>query len=139
MNEELLPSTVLEKAKLSGNEYAWRKDDFESVVIAAKTAGLACIGGQPQFIFPDGICELYWINYDSESRNQDESWNEYVERSATEVLTEFRRMLAEIDFVKEAAQLTFIRDKMMRDEINPIDHLWFIGYFEANGASDSRC
>ncbi len=136
MDEEFLPQEIRAKAKITpGGEHAWRKEDFAVVVLAARRAGLASIGGQVQFIFPDGTCELYWVNYDSEEQKPDETWSAYVERSAEEVLKSFDLVCASTDFEKEAGRWPFIREKIEKEKINPLDYLWFVGYFNAEKAS----
>ncbi len=66
--ERLLPESIRRKAVMSGQEWGWRKQDILGAIVAAKGAGLANIGGQVQFVFPDGTCELYWKSYDSADR-----------------------------------------------------------------------
>jgi hypothetical protein len=135
MNDKLLPPALLEKAEVSpGGELSWRKEDFESVVIAAKKSGLASIGGKIRFVFPDGTCELYWVDYYSESRKQDEKWEDYVERSADEVLEKFRWVCLHTDFEKEANNWKFIKKKIQNEKINPLHYLWFLCMFEAEKA-----
>ena len=57
--ESALPRDLHDKAVRTGRELAWRLDDVFSVIDAAGQVGLACLGGQPQFVFPDGTCELF--------------------------------------------------------------------------------
>jgi hypothetical protein len=136
MNEIELPEEIKSKAHIrSGREYAWKKSDFESAVIAAKSNNLASIGGQAQFIFRDGVCEMYWINYDSTGKKPDESWESFVNRSADEVLSVFRIVVEVTDFRKEALEFNFIKDKIETDEIDPLDYLWFVGYFKSKPAN----
>ena len=105
MSEEFLPVNIRQKANVSpGGEYVWQIGDFETVILAAKGARLASLGGQAQFILPEGTCEMYWVKYDSESRKSNESWEAYVHRSADEVLEKFRSMVTKIDFMKEASE-----------------------------------
>jgi len=138
--EELLPPEVLRKAKRSGEELAWRKEDLESAVLAARDRGLACLGGQPQFIFPDGTCELYWVNYDPGDRKGDETWQAYVERTASQVLEAFRLRCAETDFREEAQRFGFLKEKIAEGKADLIDHLWFVVYFapERGAAAQAR-
>ena len=122
MDEKLLPSHIIKKAHITSNEYSWKKDDFEEVIEAARFVGLASIGGSPQFIFPDGISELYWINYDSQDRKQGETWASYVHRSAEEVIANFRQVCASREFQAEVWDRTSIQP-------DNLDHLWFVIYF----------
>jgi hypothetical protein len=60
MDEGLLPKQLLEKAHISPDgEYAWRKEDIPVVLEAARSIGLAPVGGQPQFIIPEYICDVH--------------------------------------------------------------------------------
>lgn len=132
MTEDKLPLKIREKARVStGGEYAWKKNDVEEVIDSAQELGLACIGGQPQFQLSDGTCELYWVNYDSTERNNDELWEDYVKRSAYEVKTEFYRKCIETDFEKEAKEFDFLKDKMKEKDFKSIDYLYFVLYFNS--------
>lgn len=62
IEEKFLPNEILQKAIVSGNEYGWKRTDFKNVLEKAVENGLGIIGGQVQFKFPDGTCELYWQN-----------------------------------------------------------------------------
>jgi hypothetical protein len=132
MEEDRLPLALRDKAAISaGGEYAWRKDDIEDVIQAARVVGLVPIGGQVQFQFPDGTCEAYWLCYSASPQAANEPWATYVERSAQEVATQFGHLCATTDFAHEAMQWDFIRQKVQADGINPLDHLWFVLYFGA--------
>ena len=132
MEESFLPDTIRSKASVSiGGEHAWRKGDFVEVIQAARTAGLAAIGGQVQFQFPDGTCEAYWLDYKAVEEQPDEQWHVYVERSAREVSEQFHALCDRTDFSSEALTWAFIRNKVNTEGMNPIDHLWFIIYFQA--------
>jgi hypothetical protein len=136
MDEELLPKEIFEKAHISpGGEYAWRKEDIPSVLEAAKSIGLATIGGQPQFIVSEQICEVHWIGYDSVGRKANEPWETYVSRSTEEVLEGFRRVCLETDFRGEAMTWDLMRDKIEKEGFNPIDYLWFVLYFDSSGGN----
>ena len=84
-----------------------------------------------QFRFDDATCEAYWVSYDSSGRKSDESWQKYVERTAEETRIAFQRVCREIDFHKLAHEWEFIQKKMDESGINPLNHLWFVLYFEA--------
>ena len=128
--EQNLPPETLSRAIRSGNEYAWRLRDVPGVIDAAESAGLANLGGQPQFIYPDGTCELYWIDVSSHDRSIEESWADYVRRSAIEVKAEFMRVCEETDFVTEAHTFEFLVEKSEKGE-DVISHLWFVLYFKS--------
>jgi hypothetical protein len=132
MEEDRLPPRIRDKAAVSANnEYAWRKDDIEEVIHAARSAGLASIGGQVQFQFPDGTCEAYWLCYSAPSQANNEPWAIYVERSAQEIYSQFQHLCATSDFAQEAMHWEFIRKKVQTDQSDPLDHLWFGLYFAA--------
>jgi len=109
--------------------------DVPDVVAAAQSANLAVVGGQPQFQFPDGVCEPYWLEYDSKARQPGELWGSFVSRSAREVLDAFQALCSKTDFRKEALGWEFIRLKLEKDGTDPMEHLWFVLYFQSDEAS----
>ena len=124
MDEKLLPEHIVEKAHITlPDEYSWKKEDFEEVIEAARSVGLVSIGGSPQFIFPYGTYELYWINYDFQDRKPGEAWSSYVDRSSEEIIGNFRRLCSNRDFRAEAGDWKSIRAD------DPVDYLWFVIYF----------
>ena len=60
-----LPNTLLQKASLRGNEYAWLLRDIPEVINTAEHLGLINQGGQLQFRIPDATCEAKEIEVDS--------------------------------------------------------------------------
>ncbi|MGL6076220.1 MAG: hypothetical protein ACRC8S_18860 [Fimbriiglobus sp.] len=104
MVEGLLPSVVMDKASLRGNEYAWPLADVPEAIAAAKSLGLATLGGQVQFRTPEGTCELYWLNADTTDRLPDESWVAFVARSADQVSRGVAGLVAGTDFVAEGVK-----------------------------------
>ena len=135
MEEDLLPEHIRRKATVSGNEYAWRMDDFPAVIVAARSVGLAVRGGVAQFHLADCVCEPFWLRYSAERRSQHETWDAYVQRSTTEVSAAFASMCESTDFVKEAMEWEDIRTKVQGDGVDPMDYLRFVIYFESNDAS----
>ncbi len=136
MNEIELPEEIKSKANITESvEFAWRKSEFEEAITSAKENNLASIGGQAQFIFPNATCELYWINFDSNDQEPDESWESYVKRSADEVLSVFHKVIDETDFRKEALEFSFIKNKIETEEIDPLNYPWFVGYFNSKPAN----
>ena len=132
MDEEtLLPPPVLAKATKSGNEYGWPLVDVPEVIDAAESVGLANLGGQPQFIYPDGTCEPYWLNADAADQHDGETWGAYVARSAAEVRAGFQRLVDEDEFESAARQFQFLAEKLDRGE-DIMSHLRFVLYFAAN-------
>ncbi|MBX9725136.1 MAG: hypothetical protein K2X81_27280 [Candidatus Obscuribacterales bacterium] len=123
--ELLLPEAIRQKASISSNEYAWKIEDIEETLLAAKRANLASIGGEVQFRFDDGEAEPYWLGFDSGEQLPGESWEQYVERSAQKVLEHIQRLYRETDFLQIAKEWDFIQKKI-RQGINPLDHLYFM-------------
>jgi hypothetical protein len=80
--EQRLPISILDKAIKSTNEFGWIQEDFSEVIKAARNAQLAVIGGQVQYVLPDGTCELYWLSYDPADRQINEPWLAYCDRTA---------------------------------------------------------
>jgi hypothetical protein len=127
--EKYLPHNILQKAIVSGNEYGWRRPDFKATVEKAVEMGLDIIGGQVQFKFPDGTCELYWHSYDTADRKSGENWPEYCQRTKDECLKKFEKLPSDTDLIKEGIEnFDFLREKANSD--NQLgDFLIFILYF----------
>jgi hypothetical protein len=130
MDEVLLPSPILAKAALRGKEYAWAFADVETVIEAARSAGLATLGGQAQFRLPDATCEMYWREADASERRPSEPWLEFVCRSADEVLATFREKIKSVDYFAEAREWPLLREKM-KQGVNILASLCLVLYFQA--------
>jgi hypothetical protein len=131
MDELALPESIRRKASITpGGEHAWRIDDVEDVIAAARAIGLACLGGQVQFQFPEGTCEAYWLSYNPAEQRPGELWQEYVSRSADETLAAFRRVRSETDFRAVARGWAFIQQKIDMEGCDPIENLWFVLYIQ---------
>ena len=130
MDETRLPPSILAKATLRGNEYAWPFEWVEEAISVAVTLQLVTLGGQAQFRLPDGICEMYWLNADAPDRRLAEPWSEFVSRSALVVLRRFEETVASADYVAEAHQWPFLQEKI-KDGVNTLDYLCFVLYFQA--------
>jgi hypothetical protein len=130
MTEVKLPPSILDKASLRANEYAWRLADVAEAINAAQTSGLATLGGQIQFRTPDGICELYWLSATAEDRRPDEDWLPFVSRSAEQVLQRFVGLVATTDFVAEGLRhFPCLAELQSRgDEL--AEYLCFVLYFQ---------
>jgi hypothetical protein len=140
--ESILPTDVLSKAVLSGKEYGWHRQDIIDAIKAAGPVGLAVLGGQVQFVLPEGTCELYWISYDSTDRNPDEPWDSFVNRSSKETLLALDHIMSR-DLVQEGVNnFGFLKEKQSQGA-NIEDSLLFIAYFqtekeaEPGGAANS--
>lgn len=123
-----LPEQVRKKSVECENEVGWHEKDFVEAVEAARQIKLATIGGQVQYHFPDGTCELYWLSYDSTERRVGENWVDYCNRSATECIDKFKTLIATKDIEKEALEWDFIRAKK-NSGVNINDFKTFILYF----------
>ena len=129
-SEKYLPEKILRKASVRGKEYAWKKEDLIEAILSAKENRLASIGGQVQFRLPDGCCELYWINFDSDDKIENESWDEYVVRSADEVILKFKKINVEFDLIDEGYKsFQFLKDKVNNEGVVLSDYLCFVAYF----------
>ena len=128
--ENRLPTTILDKAVKSGNEFGWRQSDFLEVVETARQLKIAVVGGQVQYLLPDGTCELYWLSYDPTARQQNETWTDYCDRTATECTDKFQTLVSQTDFDKEAVDsFDFLKNKKATGT-NISDFLTFILYFD---------
>jgi hypothetical protein len=131
MEEESLPHHLLSKASISpGGEHAWKLKDVPAVIEAARVAGLANLGGQPQFQGPIGIAESYWLNFEPCMRELNEVWTHYVDRTAKETLDAFKRLCETTDFEKEGCDNWKHIKKAKEEGLNINEHLWFVLYFE---------
>ncbi len=130
-----LPFTAA--ADLRGNEFGWRPQDFPWALKEAARLGFRCIGGQFQFRLPDGpTCEMYWLDADAPHRLFEESWSAFVSRCEVDVRAKFEQRLQSIDFRHEAEDWECIRQLMTNGKIDPLEHVYFVAYFEdENGKS----
>ncbi len=130
IEERRLPNTILKKAIKSGNEFGWRQVDFIDTIEVARKLKLGIIGGQVQYVFPDGTCELYWLAYDTIERQPEEDWIEYCNRTADESISKFNDLIAKTDFENEALiSFDFLRDKKSKG-VDIIENRVFIIYFD---------
>jgi hypothetical protein len=134
--ESTLPEEIRSKAILSDREFAWRREDVFEALNAARVAQLASLGGQVQYLFPDGTCELYWLNFDPADRKAEEPWAEYVHRSHLETAEGLRRLLETVDIESEAVRsFELIRAKAGAGA-DLSSHLVFVCYFQAEDRGD---
>ena len=128
IEEKRLPETILKKAIKSGNEFGWRQSDFLETIETARKLKLGIVGGQVQYVFPDGTCELYWLSYDTTERQPRENWIQYCNRTAEESINKFQNLVTKTDFDKEAVSFDFLRDKKSKGW-DVEEHKAFIIYF----------
>ncbi len=127
--EYRLPKQIREKAIESCTEFGWRQHDFTEVVEVARQTPMAIVGGQVQYVFNDGTCELYWLSYDPDKRQEYEEWISYCNRTATQAKEKFDRLIKSTNFEKEAMTFEFLKNK--RDKGIDIEkHRIFIIYFD---------
>ena len=125
--EKLLPASIKAKAIRNGREYGWKKEDVEKVLDAARRLKLASLGGQVQFLLPDGTCELYWLTYDPSEKLQKETWKVYATRSIKESRAKFRQLCKSTDFVGEGIRsFDFLEQKVKEKQIDLSQYLTFI-------------
>ena len=128
MSERELPLQIAAGALLEGTEYGWQPSLFPTALGNAQALGYACIGGQFQFRLENGTCEMYWLSADSGPRHEAEAWQDYCERSCSEVKTGFQKLMSETDFRKQALEWHPVREAMSHG-LNPLEKLVFIAYF----------
>ncbi len=87
---ENIPKSLSEQAFVDKDEAAWPRDAAMSVISYLSQLGIAVIGGEIWLPTKPGptIPMPYFYGWDSGSRNDNESWNEYVVR-ANEVAKEY--------------------------------------------------
>ena len=131
MNEEnRLPKAILDKAIKNGNEFGWRQSDVSEVIDTARNLNLVNLGGQVQYHFPDGTCELYWLSFDLTTRQQNETWTDFCARTAIECQEKFQRLILQTNIEKEALEnFDFLKNKK-ETGIEISDFLTFILYFD---------
>jgi len=125
-----LPKTITDKVVMSINEFGWRQGDFLEVIETARQNFIAIIGGQIQYLFNDGTCELYWLSYDTDKRKLGEDWLTYCNRTAKECIDKFNKLILTTDFEKEALTSFEFIVKKKKSGVNLNDHLIFILYFD---------
>lgn len=125
-----LPSELTGTADLRGNEYAWRIEDFPSVLAKARSLGYGCLGGQFQFRLPDATCEMYWLNADPDDRLRGETWSDFSMRSCDQTLDRFKKLVAITDFEMEARRWADIPALAHKDAA-PLRYLFFVADFVA--------
>ena len=131
MIEEKFPKSILTKGIISGKEYGWKLDDIPEVIEEARKLNLGIVGGQIQYIFTDGTCELYWINDDPKEKNINETWTDYVNRSCNEFINIFKSKILKTDIHKEAVESFEILKDKVKNGININEYKYFILYFNS--------
>jgi hypothetical protein len=130
--ENRLPDHVLQRASLRGGEYAWPVEAIGEVLVAARDAGLACLGGQAQLRLPDATCEMYWHSLDPADRRPSEGWTDFVHRTAAEALSQWDEVRGRIDVSAEAQRWQQVPE-LRRDPLAAERYLCFVLYFQGEG------
>jgi hypothetical protein len=129
--EDLLPESALATAVRSGNEIGWHPDDLSAALSAAESAECAVVGGQLQFIVPDGTCELYWRAIDSSGpQRASETWFDYVRRSHAEVREALRRLPDMETLVADGVKNFGVLEQLAAAGVDLVKYACFICYFE---------
>ncbi len=134
--EKLLPKAVLDKARISsGMDYWWLHRDVEEVINVAKDINLVSIGWDTEFLYESLCNEAWcWLSFRLSPRGRNESWPDFVNRSAHECIEAIHRVMSGSDFINEGmkafgingpsyAALTARYDDPL---LEPKDHLWFM-------------
>lgn len=131
--EMLLPEALRSAACRSGNEWGWQPETIPLVIDEAKKLGLLNIGGQLQFLMPEGTCECYWVEVNALVGEPDGlTWAERVARSATAARCQMVDIGLRYDFIEEGRKAfasTFAAHEATGGNVR--DHMWFIWYLQA--------
>ncbi len=119
----------------TGAEWVWKPSELPAVFQKAKELKIASIGGNAQFIFPEGVCDLYWISIDFKDKADDETWEEYVVRSNDESFALLTSQVETTDFRRAAAEWAFVRERTLDKGIDPLDYLYYVIYFNSEQES----
>jgi hypothetical protein len=128
--ENRLPIHLLEKSIKSGSEYGWRQNDFLEVVEAARKLQIAIEGGQIQYVFEEGTCELYWLHYYTDDIKKGENWTNFCNRTAKECTEKFKQITSNKNIEKEALESFSLVKEKLKEGITLEDHKLFIISFE---------
>lgn len=127
-----LPKGTLEQASERGGEFAWRVNDIDHVIEAARERGLVNLGGPLQFRFPNGhTCECYWIEVSTlQAAPPSMKWDERVEESAAKAKEQFHSLIDTIDIVAEGRKAFSDEFDMFAKSGNrdPKDAAYFVWY-----------
>lgn len=100
--EMLLPDTLRSAACRNDGEWGWQPEAIPLVIDEAEKLSLLNIGGQLQFLMPEGTCECYWVEVDAINGEPDGlTWAERVARSATAARQQMIDTSRRYDFIEE--------------------------------------
>ena len=128
--ENRLPVHLLEKSIQSGSEYGWRQSDFLEVVEAARKLQIAIEGGQIQYIFDEGTCELHWLHYYTQEFKEGENWINFCNSTAKECGEKFNQIVREKNIERDALENFKLVKDQAENGIVLENHKFFILSFE---------
>jgi hypothetical protein len=132
--ETLLPETIRSAACRSDNEWGWQPEAIPLVIDEAEKGGLLNVGGQLQFLMPEGICECYWVEVDALTGEPEGlTWAERVALAANTARQKMADVSRRYDFIQEgrkAFTAPFAAYEAAGGDIR--DRMCFIWYLEAN-------
>lgn len=100
--EMLLPGTLRSAACRSDNEWGWKPEAIPLVIDEAEKLGLLNVGGQLQFLMPEGTCECYWVEVDALMGEPDGlPWAERVALAAAAARQKMADISRRYDFIEE--------------------------------------
>lgn len=131
--EMLLSDTLRSAACRSGNEWGWRPDAIPLVIDEAEKLGLLNVGGQLQFLMPEGTCECYWVEVDAlMGEPEGLTWAERVALAAATARQKMEDVSRRSDFIEEgrkAFAAFFAAYEAAGGDVR--DRMCFIWYLEA--------
>ncbi len=128
--ENRLPVDLLEKSIKSGTEYGWRQNDFLEVVEAARKLQIGIEGGQIQYVFEEGTCELHWLHYYTNEIKKGENWTNFCNRTAKECSEMFNQIISKRNIEKEALDNFSLVKEKLKEGVVLENHKLFIISFE---------
>ncbi len=128
--ENRLPVELLEKSIKSGTEYGWRQNDFLEVVEAARKLQIGIEGGQIQYVFEEGTCELHWLHYYTNEIKKGENWTNFCNRTAKECSEMFNQIISKRNIEKEALDNFSLVKEKLKEGVVLENHKLFIISFE---------
>ena len=132
--EMLLPETLRSAACRSGNEWGWTPEAIPLVIDEAEKAGLLNIGGQLQFLMPEGTCECYWVEVDALTCEPEGlTWTQRVALAATAARQKMADISRRYDFIDEgrkAFAAPFAAYEAAGGDVR--DRMCFIWYLQAD-------
>ncbi len=135
MPPQILSPGILAEATHTGvfqsGVWRWKAAELPAVFQKAKELRIAAIGGDPQFVLPDGIHDMYWLSIEPAERADNETWEEYVIRSNDHCLALLTHQLRTVDFRKEARHETGSAKGTPEKGIDPLDHLYYEMHFNS--------